>query len=316
MEAELNSAESTRPRVLITGTTRGLGAAVAQQLQAQGFEVVEVNRERMDLSDRTSVRQAAGELLLEPVFDLAILNAGVGDFHSGPASCSNCETIIQINFLCNALFMDLMQARVRHFLIVSSVSAGMCTAPADRFHSMCSRNRLHSYGTSKKYLCAWANELRRRSGARVSAVWPGVIATGIWEGPMDFRHFHVRKIFKWLYYKTHRISSPEDAAAGVTDLVEKGLEDGRLYDLDRPGTSGLALPPEEPGLWDCVVRELQRCPDDPVREFCSFSEDHAVDVAAAVGLVLLAGTIAGIVVYMTQKKKVQNKQTRTNERHT
>ena len=64
-------------RIVITGTTRGLGRALAEELTARGHVVAGCGSQRVDVGDWTQVERWAGEVLLGGAPDLLINNAGV-----------------------------------------------------------------------------------------------------------------------------------------------------------------------------------------------------------------------------------------------
>ena len=84
-------------RVLITGASSGIGAQLAQDYLATGWEVVGCGRRReqlaeidglvplvFDITDRDQVLAAAAQLEQEPAFDLIILNAGDCQYMDNP----------------------------------------------------------------------------------------------------------------------------------------------------------------------------------------------------------------------------------------
>ena len=59
---------------IVTGGSRGIGAAVVDRLTTDGFQVDAPGRDELDLSDLAAVREWAEAV--EPTPDALVLNAG------------------------------------------------------------------------------------------------------------------------------------------------------------------------------------------------------------------------------------------------
>ncbi len=67
-------------RVLVTGGSRGIGYAIAEQLKEAGYEVFSPTRQELDLSNKSSVQNFANAHSGD-VFDVIVNNAGINDIN-------------------------------------------------------------------------------------------------------------------------------------------------------------------------------------------------------------------------------------------
>ncbi len=151
------SVSSGRKRVVLTGATGTLGAALARVYRAEGFEVVGVSHReapspgachRMVRSAQTTSDDAERLLDLDP--DILILNAARIETAIGPAGVPLSEATREI-FALNAVFPALVVAaagirgatRRLDLVAIGSIADGSpsCFGPA--YHA--SKTALHSY---------------------------------------------------------------------------------------------------------------------------------------------------------------------------
>ena len=157
---------------LITGASRGIGAAIASRLQAEGIKVLSPPRHVLDLSSNQSI-DAYLSSLTEPI-DIIVNNAGVN--HLGASDeviDEDFEQVIQINLLAP-------------FRIIRGVAKGMKVRNYGRIvnissiWSLVSRERRVTYSAAK----AGINGLTRALALElapyhilVNAVAPGYVNT-------------------------------------------------------------------------------------------------------------------------------------------
>jgi NAD(P)-dependent dehydrogenase (short-subunit alcohol dehydrogenase family) len=177
----------TRPVILVTGASSGLGAAVARGLAATHGHVFGTARHpgepppgvtllAMDVDDDASVRRAIDELLARTGrIDVLVNNAGFG-IAGAIEDTSSDEALAQIqtNFLgthrvCRAVLPVMRAQRSGRIVNVSSL-AGIVPLPFQAF-----------YSASKFAIEAYSEALRievRPYGIHVSMIEPGDYATG------------------------------------------------------------------------------------------------------------------------------------------
>lgn len=68
-------------RVLITGGSRGIGKAIAEKFQKEGYKVITPSRQELDLSDQVSIEEYVISQKGQAPFDVIINNAGCNDIH-------------------------------------------------------------------------------------------------------------------------------------------------------------------------------------------------------------------------------------------
>lgn len=177
-------------RVLITGASSGIGAQLAQDYLATGWEVVGCGRRReqlaeidglvplvFDITDRDQVLAAAAQLEQEPAFDLIILNAGDCQYMDNPWQFDDqlFEQIIRTNVIsvgyCLHAFLPLLVPNGR--VAIMSSSAAYLPLP-----------RAEAYGSSKAAVRYLAKTLQMtlaktpdQRSIGVSVICPGFVKT-------------------------------------------------------------------------------------------------------------------------------------------
>ncbi len=212
---------------LVTGATKGLGRALAEELAARGANLVLLARSRAaldeladelrartgvtarviaaDLTDRASRRAALAELGEQPI-DLLLNNAGagsVGPFLDTPLAehvdsiALNVEALTE---LTHHVARSMRRAGTGTIVNVGS-TAGYLPVPYQA-----------SYGATKAYVRSFTEALRvelRGTGVRVVAVNPGAIRTAFFDG-------------KDVTIDPRAYDTPERVARDVLDHVRSG----------------------------------------------------------------------------------------------
>ena len=179
--------------VLVTGASRGIGAAVSRRLLAAGHTVVGLARtfegepadgrfhpERIDLADLQSLPDRLAALAKTyPAVDGLVLNAGRGRFGSlEEFSYAQIAELMDLNFTANAFvvraFLPAMKRRGFGDLVFIGSEAALWGG-----------RRGAVYSAGKAALRGFAQALRdecARAGVRVCVVNPGMVRTGFFAG--------------------------------------------------------------------------------------------------------------------------------------
>jgi short-subunit dehydrogenase len=196
-------------RVLVTGASRGIGAAVAHAFEERGCTVGRVSRTSAlsaDVADAYSIARAVESF--EPV-DVLVANAGIA--HYLPFSempLAQIEELTRVNWLgtvhsARAALPGMLERRRGHIVIVSS-GAGLRAFP----HAAV-------YGATKAAQRGFAEALRHElsgSGVSVTTVFPGQIKTSL--------HDHEKERMPG-WYRLERAVAPQGLAERVVEGVEK-----------------------------------------------------------------------------------------------
>ena len=219
---------------LVTGSSRGIGRAIALRLARDGFDVVVHCRSRREDADAVQReiaalgrgcrvlqfdvrdREAAAAALLADIGEHGcyygvVCNAGVARDNSFPAmSGEEWDTVIETNLdaffnVLNPLTMPLVQRRKPGRIVTLSSVSGVL---GNRGQVNYSAAKAGIIGATK----ALALELAKRA-ITVNCVAPGLIETEMTEGaPLEeiLRHVPLR-----------RIGLPEEVAAAVSFLMSR-----------------------------------------------------------------------------------------------
>lgn len=205
-------------RVLVTGSSRGIGKAIAERLRADGYAVVTHSVKsggtdlQFDIADRAACR-AALEADIErngPYYGV-VLNAGVNCDNAFPAMLDDeWDRVIDADLtgfynVLKPCVMPMVSARIRGRIVALSSVSGLI---GNRGQVNYSAAKAGVIGAAK----ALAVELAKR-GITVNAVAPGVIETEMIESIAEFAD-EVKKAIPM-----RRFGRPEDIAALVAFLM-------------------------------------------------------------------------------------------------
>ncbi|MEM1376144.1 MAG: SDR family NAD(P)-dependent oxidoreductase [Pseudomonadota bacterium] len=173
-------------RALVTGAYQGLGRAMADQLDAQGYDVTTIDRSRMpvdapfhhhtcDLSNRAEVDALIDVLAREDAFDVLVFNAGIsatGKFEEiepdAHARVMEVNAVAPIT-LCAALMANRKISDGAKIGFVSSLSHFTGYPGAA------------SYGASKDAIAIYAKSVgkvwKKSKGISVTTAFPGPLRT-------------------------------------------------------------------------------------------------------------------------------------------
>lgn len=208
------NAGSNGRRVLVTGASRGIGAASAAALTTAGWTVVTPSRDELDLSSRTSVDGYLRDHGSE--FDGLVLNAGMNNPQLlSELEMSAWDEILQVDLSSNVALVKAIcpGMAARGFGRVVAVSSGLAG------RTMPSRA---AYSAAKSGLESMVRSVAVEFGAQgvvANAVAPGIIMTEMQKAnmPEQLRQQILPMI------PAARFGEAEDVAAVIAFLMSPGV---------------------------------------------------------------------------------------------
>lgn len=202
-----------KTRVVVTGASRGIGAAVADAFAARGCEVGRVSRSGeigADVADPQSIARALEEF---GALDVLVANAGIAHYLPfAEMPLETVEELTRVNWLgtvysVKAALGGMLARRRGHIVIVSS-GAGLRSFPGAAV-----------YGATKAAQRGFGEALRHElngSGVGLTMVYPGQIRSAL--------HDHEKqRMPSW--YRLERSVDPAPLAEAVVEAVENGARE-------------------------------------------------------------------------------------------
>jgi 3-oxoacyl-[acyl-carrier protein] reductase len=178
------------PNILLTGGTRGIGAAIATRLDREAVKTFAVGSNRYDLSDPAAPKRLWDDALdmFDGRIDVLINNAGV--FEAAPIDLPDAEwtaswdRTIQVNLTASA---ELCRFAVHHYL--ASGGGRIVNIASRAAHRGDSPAHWH-YAASKAGMVAMTKTIARAyaaQGVYAFAICPGFTMTGMAEDYLSSR---------------------------------------------------------------------------------------------------------------------------------
>jgi 3-oxoacyl-[acyl-carrier protein] reductase len=212
-------------RVLVTGSSRGIGRAIADALASEGYEVVTHSVRSggtdlvFDVSDRAAAKAALdADIAAHGAYYAVVLNAGINRDNAFPAmEDEEWDSVMRTDLdgfynVLKPCLMPMIMERIRGRIVVLSSASGVV---GNRGQVNYSAAKAGLVGAAK----ALAVEVAKR-GITVNAVAPGVIETDMTKSIEPEAVEEVKRAIPM-----RRFGRPEEIASLVSYL----LSDGAAY---------------------------------------------------------------------------------------
>ena len=213
--------------VLITGASRGIGSALAQQLVSKGFTVIGTSRtgvlqnsptikliaKKLNLPYQQSRAELANWLTENDIkIDILINNAGIGpDLGADKPEAESYKTTFEVNTTGTVFFTELILPYIKKGGKVINISSKMGSIEA------CGTTDSVAYRMSKAALNMYTKILTNRlTGThKVAAIHPGWVRTTISESTSKYAPL-----------------STEESAKGIIDFVLRDFKTGTFWNVE------------------------------------------------------------------------------------
>ena len=209
-------------RVLVTGSSRGIGKAVAEALKAEGYQVVTHSVKsggtdlQFDIADRAAAKAALeADIAANGPYYGVVLNAGINRDNAFPAmEDAEWDYVMRTDLdgfynVLKPCILPMIMERVRGRIVVLSSASGVV---GNRGQVNYSAAKAGLVGAVK----ALAVELAKR-GITVNAIAPGVIETDMLSSLVPEAVDEVKRAIPM-----RRFGKPEEIASLVTYLLSEG----------------------------------------------------------------------------------------------
>jgi 3-oxoacyl-[acyl-carrier protein] reductase len=225
------------PIALVTGGNRGIGLAIAQDLKANGFDVVIGSRSnesipgfkgvKLDVSESSSVDAAIAEIEKDfGIVEVLVANAGITkDGLAMRMGDEDFETVVNTNLtgafrVARACTKGMLKQRRGRIIFIGSVVGLLGSAGQV------------NYSATKSGLVGMARSFARELGSRgitANVVAPGFVETEMTSVLSEDRQAEIAKNIP-----LNRFASPQEIAKAVTFLASKdaGYITGAVIPVD------------------------------------------------------------------------------------
>jgi NAD(P)-dependent dehydrogenase (short-subunit alcohol dehydrogenase family) len=242
---------------LVTGTSKGLGKAIATRLTQMGKPVIAVTRDDADLSRLDEVRRLAQDIASRhPDLDVLINNAGVSKF-ARSVTPGGFETTFATNYIAPFLLSNLLlPVLARNKGVIVNVGSEqhrwVRAIPWDDLQGERRFQPIEQYNLTKLYLVLFTRELARRSpDVIVTCVSPGFLRTDLGRDAKGF--FGV-----FLTLARPFQQSPERGAEAVIHAIEARATGAYFRGRTHVAPNKLALDDAAAArLWELSANALQ-----------------------------------------------------------
>lgn len=212
--------------VLITGASRGIGFALAQQFLKNGFNVIATSRTgkieniihknfevlELDLSNEKTINNLAQILQNKNIkIDILINNAGIGpDLYTHEPEKESFKQTFDVNVSGTVFLTELLSPHINDGGKIINISSKMGSI------NMCVLTDSVAYRMSKTALNMYTKILVNRLLGKqlIAAIHPGWVRTTIAKGNLNGR------------------LSPDESASKIFDFVISDFETGTFWDIE------------------------------------------------------------------------------------